>query len=59
MDSSVTSLLLIKYSRRNRSTVGQYLTKAHASVRIELLYDILIEIGIPMKVVLVIENMIH
>ena len=42
----------VKYLKRNGSTVNQLLTdfkKAYDSVRSSVLYDILIEFGIPMK----------
>jgi hypothetical protein len=53
----ITDQLLIRFSafvrywRKNGSTVRQYISYVHDSVRREVLYNILIEFGIPMKLV--------
>jgi len=56
MDFDIIDQLLIRYSafirywRRNESTVGQYISYLQTSRR-GVLYTILIEFGIPMKLV--------
>jgi hypothetical protein len=47
----IRSFAFIKYWRRNGSTVRQYIKKAYDSVRREVLYNILTEFGVPMKLV--------